>query len=88
MSLFSKLFGGGSTPSDPGAQPQTHQGFTITPNPAKEGGGWRIGATIEKDGKTHTLIRADVIADRDQAIAASLGKARQLIARQREGLFG
>jgi hypothetical protein len=41
MSLFSKLFGGGTTPS---AEPETYDGFTIKPTPQKECGGWRRGS--------------------------------------------
>ena len=85
MSLFSKLFGGGAAPEP---ERESYEGFTITPNPAREGGRFRIGATIEKDGKTHHLIRADVLETMDEANAASVRKAKQMIDEQGERLFG
>ncbi len=85
MALFSKLFGGGKAPA-PTPQ-ENYEGFAITPTPEKEANGWRIAARIEKDGKTHTLIRADVIQSKDQADAASVTKAKQMIDEQGERLF-
>ena len=85
MSLFSRLFGGAK---DPVAEPETHEGFTITPTPIREGTRFRISALIEKDGRSHTLIRADVIDDIDTANRISIAKARQMIDEQGDGLFG
>ena len=87
MSLFSKLFGGGGA-SAPEPTPEDYKGFAITPTPHKEGSRWRIGARIEKDGKTHDLIRADVLEDKDAADTASIGKAKQMIDEQGDRLFG
>jgi hypothetical protein len=90
MSLFSKLFGGGSTG---GAETPatTYKDFTITPTPIKESAGLRLSARIEKeiDGavKSHTLIRADVIQDPKTATEASIAKAKQMIDEQGERLF-
>jgi hypothetical protein len=78
MSLFSKLFGGGKS-ADPTPEPELYEGFAMTPAPQKSDAGYRIGAIIEKDGKRHDLIRADVIADLETANAASIAKARQTI---------
>ena len=90
MSLFSKLFGGGSG-SAPEAETETYEGFTLTPDPIREGQSWRIAARIEKeiDGETksHQLIRADTLGDRESAISASVGKAKQLIDEQGDRLF-
>ena len=85
MSLLSKLFGGGASAPEP--TPEDYKGFAITPMPQKEGPRWRIGARIEKDGKTHHLIRADVLEDKDAADKASVRKARQVIDEQDERLF-
>lgn len=85
MSLFSKLFGGGATPEP---QSETYEGFKITPSPAKEGGRFRIGATIEKDGQTHHLIRADMLETLEDANQASIRKAKQMIDEQGTRLFG
>jgi hypothetical protein len=84
MSILSRLFGGGSTP---GPEPTDHKGFAITPQPQREGNGWRIGALIEKDGRTHHLIRADMLNDREAADQASVGKAKQMIDEQGDRLF-
>lgn len=85
MSLFSRLFGGGA--GKPAAEPVDHKGFAITPDPAREGSKWRIGARIEKDGRIHNLIRADTLDSEDAAIEASLGKARQVIDEQGDRVF-
>ena len=79
MSWLSKFFGGGDAPASPAAEPVEHDGFAITPNPAKVADGWRVQGTIEKDGRTHTLIRADTLRDRDAAVAVTVMKARQMI---------
>ena len=92
MSILSRLFGGGGGKAAPEAEPETHQGFRIYPDPMKEGSRWRVAARIEKEvggeTRTHRLIRADVLDDREAAVAASLGKARQVIDEQGERIFG
>lgn len=85
MSLLSRLFGKGTPP--PGPEPVEHNGFMITPCPEKAPGGFRIGATIEKDGRKHHMIRADVIASEDEAVEASLRKACQMIDQMGDRLF-
>ncbi len=85
MSLLSRLFGGGAKPE---AASETYEGFKITPAPAREGSRFRIGATIEKDGKTHNLIRADMLETLEEANAASIRKAKQMIDEQGDRLFG
>ena len=87
MSILSKLFGGGGA-TPPEAKSETYKDFKITPNPAREGGRFRVGATIEKDGQSHMLIRADVLETLEEANDASLRKARQMIDEQGERLFG
>ena len=91
MSLFKKLFGGGSAPK-PTAKSETYKDFKITPTPAKETGGYRISAMIEKDiggeVKTHHVIRADTYGDEQTATDASIFKARQVIDEQGDRLFG
>ena len=90
MSLFSKLFGGGSAASEP--EPETYEGFRIFPEPIKESGGYRLGARIEKEvgGETrvHQLIRADVFQSEEEAMKFSVSKAKQMIDQMGEGLFG
>lgn len=88
MSLLSRLFGGGSSKSAaPATTAEEYKGFAITPQPISEGGKWRISALIEKDGKTHELIRADLLDSRDEAEKASLAKAQVMIDQMGDGLF-
>lgn len=88
MSLLKKLFGGGGGSPEQPAESETHNGFTITPTPIREGSRFRISALIEKDGKSHTLIRADVLDDRQAADKASLEKAKLMIDQLGDRLFG
>ena len=91
MSILSRLFGGGTAPAPKEVEPVTHEGFRIYPEPAEEGGRWRINARVEKkiDGtlKTHRLIRADTLESREAATDATLAKARQVIDEQGDRLF-
>ncbi|MEO1640010.1 MAG: HlyU family transcriptional regulator [Pseudomonadota bacterium] len=84
MSLLSKLFGGGEPPK---VTTEDYKDFTISPGPQKDPSGWRIAATIEKDGKSYQLIRADVIQDKGEAEVASVNKAKQLIDQMGDRLF-
>lgn len=87
MSLFSRLFGGGSK-SD--AEPETHNGFSIYPE-IGAGGNFRIRARIEKeiDGvrKSYTMMRVDQFQEADIALQLTLQKARQVIDEQGDTLF-
>ncbi|MGR3636615.1 MAG: HlyU family transcriptional regulator [Shimia sp.] len=91
MSLFKRLFGGGSPEPAPMAESQEYEGFTITPTPISEGGQFRVSARIEAviDGEEmrHDLIRADVIRDLDEATDMSVRKAKQLIDQMGKALF-
>ena len=88
MSLLSRLFGKSPSPSEPAEE---YKGFSIRPDLGKSGSQFRLGARIEKeiDGtlRNHDLIRADTFQDRDQAVTASLAKARQVIDEQGDRLF-
>ncbi|MEO1678041.1 MAG: HlyU family transcriptional regulator [Pseudomonadota bacterium] len=94
MSLLSRLFGGRTDDgaSDASAKSEEYAGFTIVPEPIRDGGKWRIGARIKKDvdgeAKEHLMIRADMLDSEHAASEASLGKARTLIDQQGERLFG
>jgi hypothetical protein len=88
MPFWSRFFGSAS-PADPApAAAEAHKGFRITPTPIREGGQFRVSAMIEKDGRTHRLIRADTTGSEDEARAISVAKAKQMIDEQGEGLFG
>ena len=98
MSFFKKLFGGGGGGGgDDGngggnaGETVEHEGFSITPNPQREGGQFRLAGTISKevDGetKTHHLIRADMFPSADECNAACIRKAKQVIKEQGNRLF-
>jgi hypothetical protein len=90
MSLLARLFGGRpGTKSEP--EPEIHGGFRIFAEPVKVGGGFRVGARIEKeiDGavRTHHMIRADTCDSEEQAREVSTNKARMLIDQEGDRVF-
>ena len=94
MSILSRLFGGGGGDAKraaPGFPAEDYKGFSITPAPQADEGGYRLSARIERqvDGevKVHHLLRADVLRDEGEAAAAALRKARQVIDEQGERIF-
>lgn len=91
MSLFAKLFGGGTGRKADAPEPVEHKGFRIFPTPMAEGNRFRLSARIEKElggaTKTHNVIRADVFDSREAAETAAIGKARQVIDEQGDDLF-
>ena len=84
MSLFSKLFGKSQPPAPASTE---YKGYTVTPQPMADGGQFRLSALIEKDGKTHHLIRADTLATVEAANVAAIEKAKQVIDQQGERIF-
>ncbi len=88
-SFLSRLFG-----TTPAAAPQAilHKDFRIFPAPIRDGSAFRIAARVEKDfggeTKVHQLIRADTRASQDEAMEASVQKARQAIDQLGDSLFG
>lgn len=93
MSLLSRLFGGGGGGGKAAEQPaETYEGFSITPDPIKDGGSWRLAARVEKEiggeMKSHHLIRADTFQSADEASSAAIAKAKQIIDEQGDRLLG
>lgn len=88
MSLFSKLFGGGSKPQ---AEPIAHKDYRIYAEPQSEQGGFRVAARIERDidgeTKTHQMIRADKCQSMEEATETSTLKAKMLIDQQGDSIF-
>ncbi|ROU03308.1 HlyU family transcriptional regulator [Histidinibacterium lentulum] len=89
MSLWSRLFG--SSSASQGPEPTEHDGFLIYPEPVREGTKWRIAARIEKamgdEIRRHDMVRADLLDSQDEAVEATLRKARQMIDEQGAGIF-
>ena len=88
MSLLSRLFG---KPEARAAEAVLHKDCRITPMPVKDGGTYRIAARIEKtfggETKTHNLIRADTRNTLDEAMEASILKAKQAVDQLGDTLF-
>jgi hypothetical protein len=91
-SFLSRLFGKSVAPqASKAAEPVLHNDFRIFPDPIAEGSVHRIAARVEKtfgdQVKTHQLIRADTRTSRDEAIEASVAKAKQAIDQLGDTLF-
>lgn len=92
VTLLRRLFSRGSRSSETRTQPTVeYKGYTITPTPEKDAGGWRVAGTISKeiDGKrnAHQFVRADVFPDREAVVAMTIEKAKRVIDEQRDRLF-
>jgi hypothetical protein len=96
MSLLKKLFGGGKGSSEaadaaPAAEATEYNGFSIHPAPRRQGSTWltagRITKAFPEGVKEHQYIRADTYADRDDAIAFCIQKAKQIIDEQGDRIF-
>ena len=80
-------------PARPGpvAETERYEGLDIEARPVREGDVWRVAGTIRRgsgeQAETHDFVRADTMADHDQAVKMSLLKARQLIDDLGETLF-
>jgi len=68
-----------------------YKGYRIRPAPYRSGAQYQTAGSIEKDTpegvKQHHFIRADTYANRDDAIAFTVSKAKQMIDLQGERLF-
>jgi hypothetical protein len=91
--LWARLAGG---PAGGGAQPAIeaveYKGYRIRPAPYLAGSQYQTAGSIEKDTpeglKQHNFIRADTYASREDAIAFTVSKAKQMIDLQGERMFG
>lgn len=81
---------GAATPGAVAAR-ETYEGLELLACPVHEAGAWRVAGTIrrpgDEDGPRYDFVRADTMADRDEATRMSLLKARQLVDEQGEGLL-
>jgi|RhiMetdeSRZDD1v2_1073273.scaffolds.fasta_scaffold1167674_2 hypothetical protein len=88
--VWSRLAGGG-TAHEPEAAPVEYKGYRIRPAPYWSKSHYQTAGTIEKetpDGlKKHEFVRADTYASRDDAIAFTITKAKQLIDQQGDRMF-
>jgi hypothetical protein len=93
MSFLKKLFGGGDKPAPVAKteEPIDYNGYTLVAAPMADGGQFRVAGSISKefDGevKTHKFIRADVFADRDAAVQATIRKAQLIVDQSGDMIF-
>ncbi|BBB25985.1 HlyU family transcriptional regulator [Amphritea japonica] len=92
MSLFSSIksifSSAPSSPKEPEILPsEEYQGFTITPAPIQEDGGYRVNGLITKGDRQHDFIRADMLPSSDSCGVEMVRKAKQMIDQQGDGIF-
>lgn len=91
--VLGNLLGGGGRGADTAtaAQVVEYKGYRIIPAPYKAGDQFQTAGKIEKetaDGvKTHAFVRADQYASRDDAVAFTITKAKQIIDLQGDRMF-
>jgi hypothetical protein len=93
-SFFSRLFGRsptGDAPEPVSGETETYGDCRIRATPMKEGSQFRLSGVIEKDVDGQVLqrnfIRADMFSSPDEASAAALRKAHQIIDEHGRSLF-
>src|SRR5262245_47731723 len=73
------------------APPVEYKGYRIRPAPYRADGHYQTAGTIEKDTpegvKEHKFIRADTYQTREDAIAFTISKAKQIIDNQGDRIF-
>ena len=88
--LWSRLFG--DVAIDPQEDPVEYNGYRIRPTPYASKGHYQTAGTIEKEVggelKEHRFVRAETHSSREEVIAFSIAKARQIIDEQGDRLFG
>lgn len=93
-SFFSKLFGRGgdtATPSKLAEETEAYNDLTLVAAPIPEGGQYRLAGRIEKrEGDrvlTRSFIRADLFSSRDDTVASTFRKAKQIADQHGVSLF-
>ena len=89
---WSRLASGGGHPSNgPAIQTVEYKGYRIRPAPYRTNGQYQTAGIIEKDApdgvKSHRFVRADMHQSRDDAIAFTISKAKQIIDLQGDRIF-
>jgi hypothetical protein len=90
---LSRLFGGrGEGESrEPSAPPVEYRGYRIRPAPYRTQGKYQTAGVIEKDSpeglKEHRFVRAETHESREDAIAFSISKGKQIIDERGDRVF-
>jgi len=91
-SLWARLAGGQAGGTQPAIETVDYKGYRIRPAPYLSGSQYQTAGSIEKDTpeglKQHSFIRADTYPSREDAIAFTVSKAKQMIDLQGERIFG
>jgi hypothetical protein len=91
--FFGRLLGGGGAGTEPeaGGPAEEYNGYRIRPTPFPRNGQFQTSGVIEKDfdgeTKQHRFIRAEAHPTRDDAVAFSIAKAKQIIDAQGDRIF-
>lgn len=85
-SIFASAESGSKTPES--MPSEEYQGFTITPAPIREDGGYRVHGMITKGEQSHRYIRADMLPSSDSCAQEMVRKAKQMIDQQGDNIFG
>jgi hypothetical protein len=91
-SVWSRLAGAaGDKLEGPAIPTVEYKGYRIQPTPYRNKSQYQTAGTIEKDTpqgvKEHRFIRADTYSTRDDAIAFTVSKAKQIIDQQGDRIF-
>ena len=87
--LFARLFGNAAAP--PEEDPVEYNGYRIRPTPFPRLGQYQTAGIIEKEVggevKEHRFVRAETHSSREEAVAFSIAKAKQILDEQGERIF-
>ena len=92
--MWNRLTGAGerAAPEEPRLEAVEYKGYRIRPAPYRSGEQYQTAGVIEKDFpdgvKEHQFVRAETHPSRDEAIAFSLAKGRQIVDQTGERMFG
>ena len=88
---WSRLTSGAGASAEPAIQAIEYEGYRIRPTPYRTKDHYQTAGTIEKDTpeglKEHKFIRADTYGSKDDAIAFTISKAKQIIDQQGDRMF-
>jgi len=88
---WDRLTGGAGASDAPSGPPVEYKGYRIRPAPYRTNGQYQTAGIIEKDAaegvKSHRFVRADMHHSRDDAIAFTIAKAKQIIDLQGDRIF-
>jgi hypothetical protein len=89
--VWSRLVSAGPQSDGPSAPAVEYKGYRIKPAPFRSNNQYQTAGSIEKDGPDgvieHKFIRADAYPSREDAIAFTISKAKQIIDLQGDRIF-